>query len=113
MLRILLDQNVPRALGLCLIGQNVSTAAAQGWERLSNGALLKAAEAAGFSIFVTANQNIVYQQNQKARRIGLIVLSTNHWPTLRGNVERIASAIEGLDKGGFYFLRLVNPTPGT
>ncbi len=101
---ILLDQNVPRALASLLPGHTVRTAADQGWEELTNGDLLKAANEAGFSLLVTADQNIIYQQNMKARAIGLIVLSTNHWPTLRANSDRIVQAVDHLPPAGYAFV---------
>ena len=42
---------------------------------LSNGALLKVAEDAGFEAILTADQGIRYQQNRKHSRVALIVLS--------------------------------------
>jgi hypothetical protein len=71
---------------------------------LTNGDLLKAANEAGFSLLVTADQNIVYQQNMKARPIGLVVLSTNHWPTLREAADRILQAIDRLGPAGYAYV---------
>jgi len=33
----------------------------RGWERITNGELIQAAEAAEFDVVITADQNIVYQ----------------------------------------------------
>jgi hypothetical protein len=41
---------------------------------------MTAAGGAGFALMVTCDQNIRYQQNMSLRPIGLVVLSTNHWP---------------------------------
>lgn len=60
---ILLDENLPHRLRLLLPGHDVRTTAYQGWSGLSNGALLKAAEDAGFDAIITADQGIRYQQN--------------------------------------------------
>ena len=49
-----------------------------GWHQIGNGELLTIAEAAGFEIVITADQNIRYQQNLSGRRLSLVVLSTNH-----------------------------------
>jgi hypothetical protein len=106
----LFDQNAPRALGLLLPACDVRTAAAQGWGELENGDLLKAAEAAGFSLMITCDQNIQYQQNIGARRIALAVLSTNHWVTLRRNALRIAESIDQLDQAGYVFIDCGLPT---
>jgi hypothetical protein len=101
---ILFDQNVPRALASLLTGRTIRTAADEGWEALTNGELLKAAEAADFSMLVTADQNIVYQQNMSKRVIGLVVLSTNHWPTLRSNADRILQAVNSLQPAGYAYV---------
>lgn len=41
---------------------------------LENGELLKAAETAGFEVFLTVNQGIEYQQNLIGRRLPIIIL---------------------------------------
>ncbi len=53
---------------------------ARGWDRLSNGDLLHAAEEAGFDVLVTTDKNIRYQQNLKGRRIAIIVLGNSQRP---------------------------------
>jgi hypothetical protein len=40
-----------------------------GWDTLSNGALLNAAEDAGFDVLLTTDRRIRYQQNLGVRRI--------------------------------------------
>jgi len=44
-------------------GHTVVTTWYQGWSGLKNGALLTAAEATGFDLFITADQELSYQQN--------------------------------------------------
>ena len=44
------------------------------WVGLKNGALLTQAEDAGFSVFVTGDQNLEFQQNISNRRLGVVVL---------------------------------------
>ncbi|HEY0797128.1 MAG TPA: hypothetical protein VGD64_15250 [Acidisarcina sp.] len=77
------------------------SADSQGWADLQNGDLLKAAEDAGFEVMVTADQSIAYQQNLTRRRLALVVLNTNHWPTLRLDADRVASAINAASAGNF------------
>ena len=45
-----------------LVGHVVKEATAQGWDTLSNGALLTEAETAGFDVLVTPDKNIRHQQ---------------------------------------------------
>lgn len=58
---ILLDHSTPAPLRYAPKGHTVVEAIEQSWERLANGALLDAAEAAGFDLFVTADKNIRHQ----------------------------------------------------
>ncbi|MEO8657573.1 MAG: hypothetical protein ABI693_03845 [Bryobacteraceae bacterium] len=44
---------------------------------LKNGDLLRVAEAAGFSVLVTGDQNLEYQQNLKRRKQGVVVLGAS------------------------------------
>lgn len=56
-MKILLDENVPQKLRLLIEGDHtVVTVWFQGWSGLTNGALLKASEEAGFELFITADQ---------------------------------------------------------
>jgi len=66
---------------------------------LSNGVLLDAAEQAGFDLLLTCDQNLRYQQNFTGWRIGLLILSTNHWPTIRASATRIATAVDFMRPG--------------
>jgi hypothetical protein len=59
----------------------------------SNGDLLTAAESDGFELLITADQSIRYQQNLTERKICLIVLSTNDWPTIRVQLELVVDAV--------------------
>jgi hypothetical protein len=79
-MRIILDESVPQNLRLLIDdGHTVVTTWFQGWSGLKNGALLNAAEEAGFELFITADQEMRYQQNLKGRKMALVVLSTNNW----------------------------------
>jgi hypothetical protein len=72
---ILFDHGTPRGLIRALSGHAVITAQSRGWDRLSNGALLNAAEEAGIDLLLTTDRGIRYQQNLAERRIALIVLT--------------------------------------
>jgi len=74
-MRVLFDQGVPVPLRVLLEGHSVRTAAEESWDRLRNGELLTAAEAARFDVFLTTDKNLQYQQNLAGRRIAVIVLT--------------------------------------
>lgn len=46
----------------------------EGWAGTKNGELLRRAVASGFEAFVTADQNLRYQQNLKGHAIFVVVL---------------------------------------
>jgi predicted nuclease of predicted toxin-antitoxin system len=72
--RVLLDEQLPRQLAPYLVGHDASTVQQQGWAGLKNGELLKQAELRGFEVFLTADQNLAYQQNLTSSRLFVIVL---------------------------------------
>jgi len=96
-MRILLDQNVPLGVrGIVRVGhpeRYVTTAYDRRWSNLTNGALLDAAEAEGFDLFVTCDQNLAYQQNLRERQIRVVVLWTNRWRSLQAEAGRIEALI--------------------
>ena len=77
---ILFDHVTPKGIARALVGHTVTKAKDRGWDTLSNGDLLDAAETDGFDVFVTADKNMRYQQNLSGRRIALVVLGTPQWP---------------------------------
>jgi Domain of unknown function (DUF5615) len=88
-MRILFDQNVPRALRNLLPGHDVRTAAEMGWSTLVNRILVEAAERAGFEAIITADKSFRFQINISARSLTVIILSTNHWPMLQRGAPAI------------------------
>ena len=73
-MRVLLDEQLPRQLAPYLIGHDVRTVQQESWKGLQNGALLGVAEAAGFTVLVTGDQNLQFQQNLAKRKLGVVVL---------------------------------------
>jgi len=57
-MKILLDESVPQKLRLLIDSHTVVTTWFQDWSGLKNGALLEAAEQAGFDLFLTADQEL-------------------------------------------------------
>jgi hypothetical protein len=114
--RILLDHNVPAPLSRQLT--DAVHASDLGWETLSNGMLIAAAEAEGFSILVTGDKNLQFQQNLAARALAVIVISDIHWTTVQTNLDLLLSAIEGASPSTVSYvefprrrLRRRDPTP--
>jgi len=73
----------------------------QGWATLANGQLLTTAEAAGYDLLITTDQNLRYQQDVRGRHLAILVLSTTSWPRLRLHVEVIQAAIDASTAGAY------------
>ncbi len=50
-------------------------------------------------MLVTCDQNIRYQQNLAGRALTVIVLTTNHWNTIRENAAGIQAAVASAAEG--------------
>lgn len=98
-MRILFDHNTPVPLRHSLRTYEVATTAEQGWERLTNGKLLDAAEEAEFDILLTADKGFQHQQNLTQRRIRIVILSRGNWPDVKMNIPRILDALKDAKPG--------------
>jgi hypothetical protein len=100
-MRVLFDHSTPAPLARFLPGHSVTKSKDRGWDTLSNGDLLSAAEEAGFDILLTADKNIRYQQNLEGRSIALVVLSTPRWALVKRHVGSIAEATNTAAPGSY------------
>ena len=93
-MRILVDESLPQELASELEVDGVHTVAELGWSGLANGALLRRAVTAGFQVFLTADQNLPYQQDIAGYGIGLIVLKAH-----RNRIQDLRPLIPGIRQG--------------
>lgn len=100
-MKILFDQGTPAPLRRYLTGHIVTTAYEQGWTDLSNGELLKAAEEAGYQLFITTDQNLRYQQNLSERSLAIVVLLSTSWPRISLHVDEILRIINAVGSGDY------------
>src|SRR5580658_6943435 len=99
---VLFDYSTPRTLAKYLLPHHTITEArARGWGELENGALLDAAEKAGFEVFVTADKNLSYQQNLSGRKIAIVVLGKGRWSLMKPHVPQIVAAIDAARPGSY------------
>ena len=96
---MLFDQGTPVPLRTFFAGHTVKTGAQQGWSTLSNGALLRAAEAEGFGLLLTTGKNLPFQQNLQERQIAIVVLGNPQWPVARLYAEAIVGAVNAATPG--------------
>jgi len=98
---ILFDHGTPAPLEAFLIDHSVKRAKDLGWDTLSNGALLKAAEEAHFEILLTTDKNMRFQQNLAKRGIAIVVLGNSRWHLVRRHVERVVAAVNAARPGTY------------
>lgn len=104
-MNILLDECVPWPMHKLLTGHTCTTAQRRGWRSIKNGELLKLAEGE-FDLFITADQNIRYQQNLAGRRITILELSTNKLRRLQAVATFLQSTVASMKPGEFRTLAI-------
>src|SRR2546428_10278163 len=101
-MRILFDHGTPSGIAGSLSGYEVTEVIERGWDRISNGEMLKVAEAAGFDLLLTTDKRIRYQQNLMSRKIAIVVLGNSTCRIVRLYLDRIALAVSGVTPPGSY-----------
>jgi predicted nuclease of predicted toxin-antitoxin system len=102
MLRILLDENMPRKL-ITLLGADdieAQTIGQRGWKGKQDGELLRAAQDE-FDVFITIDQGIPHQQNISRLRIGIILLEarSNRYADVAPLMEEVNDKIRQITDG--------------
>lgn len=100
-MRILLDECVDDRLRHLFGDHKCQSAHYAGLAGLKNGALLSAAELAGFEVIITTDQEISHQQNLRLRRISIVVLCgpTNRLADLKPLVPDALRSIDAIRPG--------------
>lgn len=104
-MRILLDECLPVPMRDILNKHECIAASDRGWKGIKNGELLRLAEA-HFDLFITADQNIRYQQNLSGRRIPILELSTNDLRRIVAAASLLQSIIDTIKPGEFLQLKI-------
>lgn len=73
-MRFLLDECVNPRVKAAFPNHEVKTVIDMMWRGTLNGELLALTEAKEFDVFVTVDQNLRYQQNIAARKLGIVVV---------------------------------------
>ena len=94
-MRILLDECVPWPMHRLLASHSCTSVQAEGWAGIRNGDLLQRAEA-HFDLFITADQNLRYQQNLADRKLAILELSTNDLRRIQAASPLIQETIENI-----------------
>ena len=106
-LRVLLDECLPKKLKGVFTDCVVWTVVEMGWAGKKNGELMALA-APMFDVFVTADQNLRFQQNLAYAEIGVLVLvvSNTRVETLSPLMPQVNRAIASIEAGQVLEIRL-------
>lgn len=89
-MKMLLDESLPRRLKASFPDIAVRTVPEMGWNGTTNGKLLRLASG-HFDVFLTADQNLQYQQNLAGYEIAVIVLAAKS--NRLADLEPLAGAV--------------------
>lgn len=99
-MKLILDEGVPKQVARYLIGHESTTVQVMGWASVKNGHLLDLIEDRRFDAFLSCDQNMEFQQAKLAgRSFAVLVLTTNHLPTILPYVARILEALDEAEPG--------------
>jgi len=98
---VLFDHGTPAPLQSFLLNHTVKKAKDLGWDLLTNGELLDAAEKAAFEVLLTTDKNMRFQQNLRKYVIAVVVLGNHRWPVARCYVDRIVTAVNAARPGTY------------
>jgi predicted nuclease of predicted toxin-antitoxin system len=101
-MRILLDESLPRDLKGLLANHEAETVALAGWAGVKNGKLLALA-ATAYDVFLTADQNIEFQQNLAKLPVSILVmvLVNNRIETIAQLLPQVLVALDQLQPKKF------------
>ena len=94
-MKILLDESLPKRLKKHFPGHVVKTVSDMGWKGKQNGELM-ALIAGKFDIFVTPDQNMIYQINLRHAVVPIFVLkaSSNRYDDLKGLIPELLKTLK-------------------
>ncbi len=100
-MRILLDECVPRPLKRQLSEYDVKTVTEMGWSGTKNGELLKQMQQEQFTVLLTTDQNLRYQQNLDQAGVAVIVMvaTSNRLADLVPLIPGVTDALKAIAPG--------------
>lgn len=90
-MKLLLDENLPKALKQHFPSHDVYTVRDMGWQSKKNGELLKLMLAESFDVLITFDKNLRHQQNFAKYPIAVLVL--NAWRNSEPLLPQIHNAL--------------------
>jgi predicted nuclease of predicted toxin-antitoxin system len=100
-MRVVLDENLPIKIRQFFDASfQVVTVQELGFSGIKNGELLAELEG-NYEVFLTADKNLLYQQNLTGRSLSIVELPINRWPILKLHDPEIVAATATAIPGGY------------
>jgi len=98
--RVLLDENLPRALAAEMAGHEVSTVQAAGWSGTTNGELLRRANRS-FDVLLSMDRGLQHQQDLRTLNLRIVIIRapSNRMVHLGPLVGSILNTLASLPSG--------------
>ena len=105
-MKVLLDECLPRDLRHELRDHEAHTVQWAGFKGMNNGALLRAAESAGYEVLLTVDEGIPYQISAASSSLAIIVLrsATNKIEDLKVLVDSLLDALANIEPGQIVYV---------
>jgi hypothetical protein len=99
-MRVLIDECLPKKLKRETPGHDVMTVQERGWSSKKNGELLHLLEGE-FDVFLTADQNLTYQQNLSNTTVAIVVLvaQNNRIESLKPLMPKVQEILKTIQPG--------------
>ena len=99
-MRVLIDECLPKKLKREMHGHDVMTVQERGWSSKKNGELLRLLQGE-FDVFLTADQNLTYQQNLSNTSVAVIVLvaPNNRIEALNPLMPKVQEVLKSIQPG--------------
>lgn len=100
-MRILLDECVPKPLKREFMDYDIRTVTEMDWSGKKNGELLQLMNQAGFTILLTVDQNLRYQQNLQQASVAVVIMvaPSNRLPDLVPLIPSVRGALDTITAG--------------
>jgi hypothetical protein len=100
-MRILLDECAPKPLKREFPDHEIRTVTDMGWSGKKNGELLTLMNQEGFTVLLTTDQNLRYQQNLQQAGVAVVVLAarSNRLPDLLPLVSNVHTILKSIAPG--------------
>ena len=105
-MKLLFDRCIPKAFADLFSKYDSTHASELGWGELTNGELVRRADAEGYRVLITVDGNMQYQTSLKGLQLGALIVNVpnNRFETLAACTRDIDAALPRVQPAEYYVL---------